>query len=201
MNKFVEGIWRTVFAVVFGGYYQVIVEGRENLPTKGAVIVAPNHMSNNDPPLVGYALPRGVHFMAKEELFRNPFFAFLIRTLGAFPVRRGTVDKLAIRHAMEILKREDVLGMFPEGTRQKPGKLGRFHDGVASMALRTGVPIVPVGVIGSTEMKRGQIVIRIGKPLEVTKAKPTAEAIATVNDRLRESLTYLTQYTFSDKEL
>lgn len=188
MNPVVECIWRTAFKVIYGWGFNVRVEGREKFPMEGPLIVAPNHLSNNDPPVIGYALPRAVHFMAKEELFRNPFLRTVIQWLGAFPVRRGGVDKIAIRHAMNLLKKRWVLGIFPEGSRQKPGKLGRFHDGVASMALRTAVPVVPVAVIGTREMKRGKIAIIIGDVIEVEKAKPTQEAIDALNAKVKESI-------------
>jgi len=188
VNKFSECLWRSAFHIVYKWIYNIDIVGRENFPMEGPVIVAPNHMSNNDPCVSGLALPRHVHFMAKEELFKNPISNFLCSWLGAFPLRRGGVDKIAIRHAMNLLKEEKVLGIFPEGTRQKKDKLGRFHDGVASMALRTGVDIVPLAIMGTSHIKRGQVAAIIGKPIKITKAKPTAEAIAEVNDILRNHL-------------
>lgn len=166
------------------------------------MIVAPNHKSNNDPCIVGHALPRHVSFMAKEELFKNPISNFFCRWLGAFPLKRGGVDKIAIRHAMGILKDQLVLGIFPEGTRQKrDNTLGRFHDGVASMALRTGVPVVPVAIMGSYKMKRGQVAAIIGKPIPVAKAKPTAEEIAALNEQVKIALeTLMADYRASHPE-
>lgn len=189
MDKFSDCLWRSTFEVVYGWIYKADVVGRENFPKEGPVIVAPNHKSNNDPCIVGRALPRHVSFMAKEELFKNPISNFFCRWLGAFPLKRGGVDKIAIRHAMGLLKNNLVLGIFPEGTRQKKDNtLGRFHDGVASMALRTGVPVVPVAIMGSYQMKRGQVAAVIGKPIPVAKAKPTPEAIAELNDKVRVAL-------------
>lgn len=188
MNKASELLWRSAFHVVYKWIYNIDIVGRENFPKEGPVIVAPNHMSNNDPCVSGLALPRHVNFMAKEELFKNPISNFFCTWLGAFPLRRGGVDKIAIRHAMNLLKDHKVLGIFPEGTRQKNDKLGRFHDGVASMALRTGVDIVPLAIMGTRNIKRNQVAAVIGKPIKVTKEKPTAEAIARVNDELRAAL-------------
>lgn len=185
MNTLSTILWRTAFHIAFDWIFKVDVVGRENFPKEGPVIVSPNHLSNNDPPVIGHALPRHVHFMAKAELFKNPFLRIIIKWLGAFPVRRGGVDKLAIRHAMKLLKDNLVLGIFPEGSRQRPGKLGRFHDGVASMALRTGVSVVPVVVIGTHAMRRGHIACVIGKPIAVEKAKATPEAIDAFNAKLK----------------
>lgn len=191
MNKFSEGLWRPVFHLVYGGWYDVQVEGREHIPDQGAAIIAPNHVSNNDPPLIGYALPRHVNFMAKEELFRNPLFSLLIRWLGAFPVRRDGVDKIAIRRAMEILKAGLLLGIFPEGSRQEPGHLGEFHDGAASLALRMGVPIIPTAVIGSKSLSRGSATIAFGEPLIISRSKATPAAVNEVNRRLKEAISTL----------
>lgn len=185
MNPLAECLWRSAFKVIYGWIYGIKIYGREHFPKEGAVIVASNHISNNDPPICGLALPRHVSFMAKEELFRNPILRTIITWLGAFPVRRGGVDKIAIRHAMGILKEGRVLGIFPEGTRQRSGKLGRFHDGVASMALRTGVPVVPMALIGSDRLQRGRLAAIIGEPMVVEKGKPTEEAIHGVNEELR----------------
>ena len=93
MDKFSEFLWRSAFTIVYGWWFRTKVYGKENVPKEGPVIISPNHKSNNDPPLCGFALPRHVNFMAKEELFRNPISKFVCSWLGAFPVRRGGVDK------------------------------------------------------------------------------------------------------------
>ena len=112
--KIVRAILDFFFFIVF----RLHVEGRENVPEKGAIIVAPNHKSYWDPPMIGVAFKtRIVHFMAKEELFKNPVFGWVIRQLGTFPVRRGVTDRAAIRQAVKVLKDGYPLGIFPEGTR------------------------------------------------------------------------------------
>lgn len=185
MNKFSTWLWRTAFWLRYKVGYGLKVYGRDNFPMEGPVIVVPNHLSNNDPPICGYALPRHVHFMAKQELFVNPISRFFCTWLGAFPLNRGAIDKVAIRHALGLLKDNKVLGIFAEGNRQKSGKLGRFHDGAASIALRTGIGITPVAIIGSHNMKKNQVACIIGKQVPVNKAKPTPEAIKEVNDRVK----------------
>ena len=181
MNKFSTWLWRTAFWLRYKVGYGLKVYGRYSFPMEGPVIVVPNHLSNNDPPICGYALPRHVHFMAKQELFVNPISRFFCTWLGAFPLNRVAIDKVAIRHALGLLKDNKVLGIFAEGNRQRSGKLGRFHDGAASIALRTGIGIVPVAIIGSYEMWKNESACIIGKMIPVEKANPTPEAIQAVN--------------------
>lgn len=188
MNKFGNFLWRSAFSIVFGWYYKTKVYGRDEFPKEGPVIVVPNHLSNFDPPVLGYAIPRHAHFMAKAELFVNPISRFFCTWLGAFPVHRGTVDKIAIRHAMGLLKHKEVLGIFAEGSRQKPGKLGRFHDGAASIALRTGVGIVPIATIGTYDIQRHGVAIIIGELIPVRKDKATAENIKAVNEAVKNAI-------------
>lgn len=134
----------------FFSLYGLHVEGRENIPDKGAVIAAANHKSYFDPPLVGMALEkRRISFMAKSELFRNPLFGRLIRYLGAFPVKRNSADMTAIRRSLAELKKGQVLCIFPEGGFVHGKALGRFHPGMAFLAILTGTPILPVAIIGA----------------------------------------------------
>jgi 1-acyl-sn-glycerol-3-phosphate acyltransferase len=94
-------------------------EGIHNLPKKGPIIVVANHVSNWDPLLVAVAMPRPIHFMAKAELYRNPLIARFLKGLNTIPVKRGAADRTAIHQALQILKEEKILGIFPEGTRNK----------------------------------------------------------------------------------
>lgn len=179
--KLVRLVLNFVFFVCLG----LKVEGRENIPDKGAIIIAPNHKSYWDPPVIGTAVNnRVIHYMAKEELFKNPIFGWLIRQFGTFPVKRGTVDRQAVRQAVRELKTGNPLGIFPEGTRIKREGLGRFHSGMASLALMTGTPVVPVAVLGTMDLpkKNGPLAVLIGKPIEVKKERPTDEKVAELND-------------------
>jgi len=145
------------------------VTGREYIPKTGGLIVAANHFSLLDPPVLGAALPRKVRFMAKEELFRNAAFGYIITRLGAFPVRRGAPDRTAIRTALNLLEKGELLGMFPEGTRSKTGRLGEAEPGLALLAHRSGVPVVPAAIKGTNELFGSkflpQVIVRFGKPL------------------------------------
>ena len=161
-------IVRAVLNFIFFVLLRLHVEGRENVPQTGAIIVAPNHKSDWDPPLIGVAFnTRIIHYMAKEELFKNPIFGWVIRQFGTFPVKRGAVDRTAIRQAIREIKAGNPLGIFPEGTRIKRDGLGKFHSGMASLALMTGTPIVPVAVIGSRYLphRKGPLAVLIGKPV------------------------------------
>lgn len=174
-------IVRFILNMIFYGLLRLRVVGAENIPAERAVIMASNHKSYWDPPLVGIACRhRLVHFMAKSELFKNPVFGGAIRWCGAFPVHRGRVDRQSIKTALTLLRQGEVLGIFPEGTRIRREGLGKFHSGVASLAFLTGTPILPVAVLHSRELpftlKRP--VVLIGEPIEVEKQKPSDEAAA-----------------------
>lgn len=181
---------RTVLGLYFFYVKGLQCEGRENIPQKGAVIVAPNHKSNFDPPVIGVCSPRVVHYMAKEELFKNPVFGAVIRYFGTFPVKRGTVDRVAIRRALKEIKEGQPLGIFPEGTRIHGDRIGRFHDGMASLAIMTGTPILPVAVIGTEKLpaKDGPLAVVFGAPIPVEKGRATDERMREVNDKVREAL-------------
>ncbi|QGP93709.1 Bifunctional protein Aas [Neomoorella glycerini] len=150
------------------------VQGRENFPLEGPVIVIANHISYLDPVAVGVAAPRTVRFMAKEELFHIPVVNWIIKGLHAFPVRRGRSDRAALKAALEVLQDGQVLGMFPEGTRSKDGRLLPFQHGAALLALKTGAPLLPVAVKNTNRVFRGgRIKVIIGRPLKFETAGPS----------------------------
>lgn len=131
------------------------VSGVENIPQTGPLIVVANHVSNLDPPVLGVAINREIHYMAKAELFENFFIEKIMRTYGAFPVERGRPDTKAIRKALSLIKEEKVLGIFPEGTRHKDGKLGRAKLGPVLLATRSKAPLLPVGLKTRHPIKEG----------------------------------------------
>lgn len=146
--------------------YSLRYEGQENIPTDTTVIYACNHRSNADPPLLGSGARGKFAFMAKEELFKNKLFAWLIRSLGAFPVARGKGDTAVIDTAVERLGSGRSLMIFPEGTRSKDGKVGRGHTGAALISARSGKQIIPVGIVYGDKLKfRTRLTVRYGKPI------------------------------------
>lgn len=195
IKQFFYTIVRWGLNIIFLGMYRLHIEGREHIPSEGAVIIAPNHKSYFDPPLVGVAIKkRVVHYMAKEELFRNPLFGWILRQFGTFPVKRGSVDRTAVRQAVKELKNGNALGIFPEGTRIKRSGLGRFHSGMASLALMTGTPVIPVAIVGSADMphKKGPLAVLIGMPIQVKKQKAESGEVEALNEAVKKEIQKLT---------
>lgn len=144
--------------------FKIRVVGRGNIPKRiGGLIIASNHVSNNDPPFIGVVFKGKYTFMAKEELFKNRFFAWLIRKLGAFPVKRGAKDFAAIDTAIESLGKGRTFMIFPEGTRSKTGELGRPKSGVSIIAVRAKAPVIPVFVKYGRKKFRRNALISIGE--------------------------------------
>jgi 1-acyl-sn-glycerol-3-phosphate acyltransferase len=146
------------------------VWGRDLIPRTGGLIVASNHISFWDPPIIGAILPREVHFLAKEELFSNPVFGAVIRSYNAIPIRRGMVDLSGMARAVETLRRGGAMMMFPEGTRMRDGKLHPARPGVGMMAVNAGVPVVPCYIAGSDRpgrwlFRRERVRVTFGAPL------------------------------------
>lgn len=137
--------------------YRTRFEGEENVPTDSGAIIAGNHVSYLDPALLWCGAPRHVHFMAKSTLFGRGFLGWALPRLWAFSVKRGEPDRAAIGTATDLLKAGDLVGIFPEGTRQRHGsadaELGEAQGGVAFIAMRAGVPVVPVGIAGTDRVK------------------------------------------------
>lgn len=125
------------------------VSGRSNVPRSGGVIVACNHISNLDPPVLGSAVPRRVSFMAKSELFTTRAGEFYLSRLGAFSVNRRRVDTAALRAALEVLKAGRALIVFPEGTRSRDGRMLPLKAGIGLIAARSSVPLVPAFIWGT----------------------------------------------------
>lgn len=160
---FARGLFRLLFQIK--GWK---IEGADRLPPFGPVILAVNHVSMWDPVLVGCSLQRQVCYMAKEELFAVPVLRTALRKLGAFPVKRSRSDTGAIRQALAILKDEQVLGLFPEGTRSKTGEMQKGLPGMVLLMDKANAPIVPIRVYGTQHLlsqARGKIGIIVGDPL------------------------------------
>lgn len=138
--------------------------GKENIPKEGGFILACNHVSNFDPIALGGSNVRPIHYMSKSELFKNPFVAWFLTHLNAFPVKRGQNDTTSIDYAENIIKRGWVLGMFPEGTRNHSGKPGKPKSGVAFIAKATNADVLPCAIYSDSGYKSGTLLtVRFGK--------------------------------------
>ncbi len=155
---------RIIVFLVYRLLFRYEAYGMEHIPDQGAVLLCANHISNWDPPFVGLPVKRPINYMAKEELFRIPILRTVIRTLGAFPVKRGASDKKAIRTALEKLANGEVVLIFPEGTRSKTGKLGKGYPGSGFIALKEECTVIPTAIIGPYRLFR-KVKIYFGPPI------------------------------------
>lgn len=183
------------FQAFFTLFFRARIIGRENMPQDGAVILAANHMSNWDPPLVAAFLSRPVSYMAKLELFQIPVFGRAITACHAFPVKRGAADRGAIKAAIQVLKQGKCLGLFPEGTRSRKGHMRKTEAGVGLIASMTGAPVVPAAVIGTDHIFANggwfpKLKVVYGTPMTFTgdrKDKEQLEAFSqSIMDRIAE---------------
>ena len=184
--------------------FRTRIIGAERVPAGGALL-AGNHVSYLDPVLLWCVSPRPVHFMAKSELFVKGFVAWLLPRLWGFPVNRGEPDRTAIVTATEILQSGGLVGVFPEGSRREADAgeaVGEAHGGAAFIALRAGVPIVPVAILGTERaMPRGaslprlvKVTIVVGEPIDPGTVAPEAgrkERVALVTARMMEEISAL----------
>jgi 1-acyl-sn-glycerol-3-phosphate acyltransferase len=165
------------------------VEGLDNIPASGPVILAMNHIHWMDIPLASLHVPRVTHYMAKIELFSAPLLGGFIRKLGAFPVRRGEGDREAIRMSERILAEGRILVIFPEGHRSGNGVLLKAHPGAGYIALRTGAPVIAVAVSGTQQIFkrfRPTVTIRYSKPFTVQlgDGKRTRDSTTAVTNQI-----------------
>lgn len=128
------------------------VEGRENVPPEGPLILVANHLHNFDMIVLGAALPRPIFYMAKRELFKNWFFGPFISSMGAFPVNRQAIDRAALRQAGLLLDEGLIVGILPEGTRSRSRQLTVGNPGVALVAYQRGIPLLPVAITGTQHL-------------------------------------------------
>ena len=150
--------------------------GIDLIPASGPVMIASNHISNWDPILIALGCRREVYFMAKDELFGNPLVAVIVRALNAFPIRRGVLDRRALRTASRLLADGKVLLMFPAGTRNRNGEMGDTKSGVGFLACKHEVPVVPAYITCPNSLARAlfnrrRMAVTFGPPIAASKAK------------------------------
>jgi 1-acyl-sn-glycerol-3-phosphate acyltransferase len=164
------------------------VIGADNIPESGPLLLVSNHASYFDPPLIATAVRhRLIHFMAKEELFRNPIMGWFLRYVHTFPVHRGRIDRRAIIESFKVLREGDILGIFPEGTSKDQGVLGRFHDGFAGIAIKSGTLVLPAAVIHSRTLpvKKGTVYVVFGEPIQPPQ-EYDKETVQNFTEQVRE---------------
>jgi 1-acyl-sn-glycerol-3-phosphate acyltransferase len=173
------GYWVTklILTPLLRLFFRVRTEGLEHVPGRGAAILASNHVSFCDSFFLPLVLPRRLTYLAKAEYFDDWKVAWFFRAVGQIPIRRGAAAewRRSLETAVEVLGEGKLLGIYPEGTRSKDGRLHRGHTGVARVALRAGVPVIPVGIVGTREVQPvgarmlrpfRPVTIRIGRPLD-----------------------------------
>ena len=195
-------IFRFICTILILLFWSIKIEEKEQLNQKGSLILAANHVSYLDPIVLGVAVKRPIHFITKKEVFKVPFLGFLARSLGAIPVDRNKANPTSIKKSFSLLKKGHILGIFPEGTRSLNGELLDLNAGLIKIALKTGSPIIPVGISGTFEIyppkarmpsffKRKNIYIHFGKPiyLDNTREKDIKyqkESLIKIQEKLKE---------------
>ncbi len=168
------------------------VAGVENVPPVGPVVIVSNHLSNLDPSLLGSSLPRRLNYLAKDDIFNavGPLGRWYLRQYGAFPIDRAGADVAAFRWSLRRLQRDAAVVIFPEGARSKTAGMNRAKSGVVSLILRSGAPILPVGITGTESMEAflrvvnptGKIRVNIGQPFSLPgiEGRPSRELLESI---------------------
>lgn len=183
-------------------FWRLKVDGAENIPKTGAFVLSPVHRSNVDTPLIACIATRRLRFMGKDSMWKIKPIGKLFTALGAYPVHRGSADREALRRTMEVLEGGEAAVIFPEGTRQSGPLVQPLFEGAAYVAVKTGVPIIPVGIGGSEKaMPKGSKMLRpvkvrivVGEPIhppavpegERAPRRVVKELTEVLHDRLQE---------------
>ena len=183
-----------IYKFVFRGH----LIGRENIPQENSFIMVSNHGSLLDPPLLGHALRRNISFMAKAELFKIPLLGFIIKACGAYPVKKGIVDKNTIKIACKKLLNDNSIGIFIDGTRQKNGRVNKPKQGAALLAFKNQKLLLPVAIVNSHRLIRfkffiplfSKIVIKVGKPVQPPQSS-SRDDLNSVTMHLQEKINNL----------
>ena len=182
---FMRGLMRFMTRTFLVGLFKV--EGLENVPRQGPLVVCANHFATLDPPMVPAFLPRADTWnMAKSEYFRKPLMRWIFTRYHAFPVVRHSADRAALRRAFDLLKAGEVLIIYPEGTRVESGELATPEPGAGFIAQKAGCPVLPVALTGTREClpkgarwpRRVPVTLRFGEPFLLPQRRPNGERIS-----------------------
>lgn len=193
-------VTRSLLGPIVKAYFRASWSGVDHIPPSGAVVLACNHLSNLDPVLLGAACPRQINYLAKIELFRVPVLGSLIQQYGAIPLKRSASDPDAMRLVEQVLEHDQVLALFPEGTRSRDGRLKPFRFGAARLALKHNTHLVPAAIVGTDRAmpagakfpKRTGVKIAFGQPLNLTPYRYTLSG-DTPEAHMLEAVTALLQ--------
>lgn len=188
---------RPIGYLLFKLYFRLTGIGTEYIPKEGPGIIAPNHVSYADPPLVAAVTPRMLHFIMLYEHYYHPWFNWLFKRLPCIPIKQGRVNAESLKESLQVLEEGNLLCIFPEGGRTKDNKLMRPMPGIAMLALKTEAPVIPVGIIGSFEAygphlrfpRPKRITIRFGPPLIFKKEEnPSKARLIEVSQEIMEHI-------------
>ena len=166
MRKFLKGLFWFMSIII----YRIKIKGKENIPEEGAALICPNHVHGLDSVLVVVHAKRKINVLAKEELFENKALNWLGKVFGAYPVKQNSADLSAIKTSLKLLKNKELLLIYPEGTRNGMAKGAPVKNGPMTIAIKAGVPIIPVGIKGSFKVF-SKIRVNIGKPMYFNEYK------------------------------
>lgn len=183
------------FRPLMRAVFRMEVAGAERIPAEGPCILVSNHESLVDPYVLGVVTERPIHYMAKAELWKYPLLRHVMNGFGAFPVERGSGDRLAFGRAGRLLERGELLGIFPQGTCA-PRRVRPYFRGAARLALATGSPIVPVCMVGTEQLLRPhrlkvglpKLRLLVARPFEVARQRPTLVAARELTRRVEETI-------------
>ncbi len=189
IKEIIKWIVRGAIYIWFKLVYRIKIIGLENIPKEGPLIFCGNHRSYIDPPLIVVTAKRDIKFLAKEELYKNKFLAFLGWAFEAIPVKRDEKDVTAIKKSLKDLKEGKCIALFPEGTRNGIEKGEKVKDGVAFFAIRSGAKVVPCGIKGGKKGE-GKLTITYGKPLDYSKYRGSKdkEILDKVTNEIMENI-------------